>query len=93
MQIFPHEEQIAVQAGDVIGIHYEMANRIEESGVIPYADSRDGICCGLSWSGLSKFASGFKADNDFPISDIYKFVPRPNPIYRTPALVVLIDPQ
>ena len=67
-------DQISAQAGDVIGVHYVTLTNIPGTGVIPYADSRYPLCCGLSLNKLYEFYSDqFHYDGNLVIGDSYTF--------------------
>ena len=53
IEMVPFAERVNVEVGDMVGVHYEDG----ETAVIPYYDSRDPSCCGLTNDQLSSFYS------------------------------------
>jgi len=59
----PAGSRIAVEVGDVIGIHYSQSANENRGGVVPYDDSDHGLTAGVTKAMLSRFYASNKRDN------------------------------
>ena len=60
-------ERIVVQAGDIYGIHYPNSTA---PGIVPYDESGNDLCCGVSLSDLSRVYNGGIYDSDLPVGRV-----------------------
>ena len=90
----PPSEQIQVQAGDIIGLHYAGVTDTPNTGVIAYIDSRCIQAADLAYTKLHSFCSGLTLGDetfvvgvvftcDYSIYDSFS-------IWRTPALSAFV---
>ena len=89
VQYIPIQEQICVEPGDIMRVHYETVTGIGEIGITPYADSRKPLCFGLT--SLSTIAIRAGLDDSSLSVDSVHYLSAHASVYRTPALVLFLD--
>jgi len=96
IQVTSSSKPINVQRGDILGVHYTQLTNVAGAGIIPYADSRYPLCCGLVH--LSRVYTQMDGDDaTFPLGVNKTFDPNDDGnngkgVYRSLALVAYVEP-